>query len=307
MYVEVVPIQTLTSTDAFVVTDIPDAPATGVVRMARKILQSSATDLARSATYTFASFDMARSGASGGINAEGDATADALAAFIDEIGPSVADGSLHLDPAKGIPSGGFDGLIQSSGRSALAGSTEATVAGVMAATEWALGALDGKSVAIEGAGDVPDALRTAITEAGGSIVTVEGLDKKPWMIWGAKADAILCGSKMGTLTHQGADFVKASAIVPWGAIPVTTKAFAQLRRNDVAVLPDFISAAGGLLAGYLEGDASSVTDQVRAMVTAALDELRSSDEGPMMAACLRAEAYLATWTDTKPFGRPLAA
>jgi hypothetical protein len=47
----------LSSTDAFVITDGgSDAPATGVVRTAKKILQSSASDLARSVSYSFAAF-----------------------------------------------------------------------------------------------------------------------------------------------------------------------------------------------------------------------------------------------------------
>ena len=59
----------LSSTNAFVVTDLIDVPSFGIVRCAKKILQGGAKDLARSMTYTFASFDMQRGGASGGINA----------------------------------------------------------------------------------------------------------------------------------------------------------------------------------------------------------------------------------------------
>ena len=59
----------LSSTNAFVVTDLVDVPSFGIVRCAKKILQGGAKDLARSMTYTFASFEMQRGGASGGINA----------------------------------------------------------------------------------------------------------------------------------------------------------------------------------------------------------------------------------------------
>lgn len=295
------PLQKLSSTDAFVVTDLPDAPASGVVRVARKILQGGAKDMARSATYTFAAFEMKRSGASAGINAEGDAVADAVAAFAEELNPVVEAGELDLDPAKGVPEGGLARLLDASDRHADGGSPAATVTSVMASVGWVLDGLDGAKVAVEGGGPVAGAVREALTGAGAQIVEVDGVDKKPWMIWGADADAIVCGSKLGTLTHQGTEFVKAKAIVPWGPTPVTTKAFAQLRRADIEVLPDFITAGGALLAGYHDDGAASISDAV----VARLDALKGHADGLLLNACYEAEAFLKTWTDV-PFGRPLA-
>jgi hypothetical protein len=37
----------------------------------------------------------------------------------------------------------------------------------------------------------------------------------------------------------------------------------------------------------------------------ALGEVLPHEQGPLLGACLRAEAYLATWRDELPFGRPL--
>ncbi len=295
----------LESTNAFFVTDLAGAPASGVVRVGRKILQSSAKDMARTATYSFAAFEMQRGGASAGINAEGDDVDAAVAAFVEEVSPTVASGDLHLDPAKGVPAGSLSALADVADRHDDAGSPDVTVAGVMAAATWALGgSLDGKKIAIEGAGrgPVPAGLATAVAAAGAELVEVDGVDKKPWLIWGADADAILAGSKMGALTHQGTEFVKASAIVPWSATPVTTKAFAQLRAADVAVLPDFISAAGGLLAGYLPDGGATIADRI----TAKLDSLTGHDDGVLLAACYDAESFLSSWVDDLPFGRPLA-
>lgn len=301
-------VRKLTSTDAFVVVDIPDAPATGVVRSARKILQGGAKDLARSASYSFAAFEMERSGASAGINAEGDAVADAIAAFAAELTPDAEAGSLHLDPAKGVDPALFAPLTSAAaGRNNAADSNKITAVGVAAATSWALDGLDGRSVAIEGSGPIPDAIAAEIVSAGGSIVEVDGVKEKPWMIWGADADAVLAGSKAGTLTHQGAPFVKAKAIVPWGPIPVTAKAFAMLGRADVQVLPDFVSAAGGLLAGYLEGDADAVSSSVVERISSVLAEGASHDAGVLLGCCHKAEAFLASWTDVRLFGRPLAS
>ncbi len=287
--------------------------------MARKILHSSATDMARSVTYSFAVFGIKRGGASGGINAEGDDREGALAAFVEEMKPLVDTGELHLDPAKGITAGGLDSLRASSGRVAACFDPAVQAAGVVTAAAWALGGtLEGKSVALEGAslGPIPSAVASAVVDAGATIVEVPGVDKKPWMIWGADVDAIMCGSKLGVLNHQGAEFVKAKAIVPWGPTPVTTKAFAMLRRQDVTVLPDFVSAAGSLLAGYLGGDsptlehgtdAASLSEAVSLRVSDVLTRAATHEDGVLLGACDLAEEFLATWVDKPPFGRPLAS
>lgn len=301
----------LETTDGFVVRDFDGCPAAGVVRRARKILQSSATDLARSATYTFASFGMERGGASAGINAQGDATGPALDAAMVELEPQAAAGDLHLFAGKGVSSAELAPLGEASGLGGLAGSDRALVAGVVAATAWALdGSLDGRRVAIERApgGPVPGGLAGALEAGGAEIVTVPGVDEKPWMIWGADVDAILAGSKPGTLTHQGVDFVKARALVPWGPIPFTTKAVATLlEAGRTAVVPDFVSAGGALVAGYLDGDEDAVIGQIVDGVVEVLTEVAGHDDGPLLAACYRAEAFMGRWQPELPFGRPLAA
>lgn len=304
------PLQKLATTDAFVVVDIPDAPATGPVRMGRKILQSSATDLARSITYMFAICEMQRSGASGGINAEGNATAAAVNAFVEELTEVVAGGGLHLDPAKGLTASEFAPFTAVDSRNRAGTEPAVQASGVLAATEWALGGtVDGKRIAIEGSpGDpIVSAVRSTLEAAGALIVTPEGIADRPWMIWGAEVDAICAGSKPGTLTHQGAEMVKASAIVPWGPIPVTTKAFAQLRRSGVQVLPDFISASGQTVGGYMDGDTTMVSEQVAVQVSGMLGGLSGHEDGVLLAACYQAEQFLKTWTEAKIFGRPLAA
>lgn len=303
-----VPLTKLTSTDAFVVVDLPDAPASGVVRRARKILESSASDLARSATYTFAAFGIERSGASAGINAEGDAVPGAVEAFVAELAPTAESGELHLEPGKGVDDGALDGL-RASGVGPHAGSNELLAASVVASTAWALGGdLGGRTVAIEGRDQVPDEVVAAVESSGAEIVTVDGVDTKPWLVWGADVDAILAGSKPGTLTHQGTEYVKAKAIVPWGPIPVTTKAFAQLLRGGATtVVPDFVSTAGYLVGGFVDGDAEAVTAAVVDRVIEILGASGTHDDGVLLGACYRAEEFLEAWQGTKPFGRPLAA
>ncbi len=301
----------LETTDGFVVRDFPDAPASGVVRRARKILQSSAADLARSATYTFASFGMERGGASAGVNAEGDATGPALEAAMAELEPLAGSGDLHLYAGKGVSADELAPLTDAAGLSSLAGSDKATTASVIAAASWAVGgSLSGKKVAIEqtAASPAPSDLAQSIASVGGEVVEVPGVAEKPWMIWGADVDVILAGSKPGTLTHQGAEFVKAGALVPWGPIPFTTKAVATLLKTGTTTLvPDFVSAGGSLVAGYLSGDDDEVIKQIVDGVAEILTEVGSHDDGPLLAACYRAEAFIGNWQSTLPFGRPLAA
>lgn len=300
-------LQKLTSTDAFVVTDVPDSPASGVVRMGKKILQSSAKDLARSATYSFAAFGLERGGASAGINAIDDAVPAAISSFVEEA--SQIEG-LDLSPGKGVSVDQVRGLLQSQHN--LAGSRALTVTGVVAAAKWACGgSLAGKSAAVEGRGKNPmaDLVAAGLTDAGADVVAADP-DAKPWMIWGSEVDLLLAGTKPGTLNHKGAESVRASALIPWGPIPVTTKAYLALERAGVQVLPDFVVAAGGLVAPYFEGasnDAAELGVETARQVSAVLEQSTTHPDGVLMGACVKAETFLASWTDWSPFGRPLAA
>ena len=96
--------------------------------------------------------------------------------------------------------------------------------------------------------------------------------------------------------------------MPWGPIPVTTKAFAQLHKGgEVVVLPDFVSTAGYLTAGFIEGDQAAVTAAIVQKVVDVLGEASSHPDGVLLGACHLAEAFIETWQERKPFGRPLAA
>lgn len=301
----------LESTDGFVVTDFADTPSAGLIRRAKKILQSSATDLARSATYAFASYEMERGGASGGLNAEGDAIGLAVEALVTEMTPDAKSGALHLYPGKGLSANQLAPLAEAADLGPAAGSEAAQVAGIVTATAWACGGeLDGMTVAIEQtpAAPAPSGLAKTLTAAGATVVEVDGVAEKPWLIWGAEVDVILAGTKPGTLNHQGAEFVKAGALVPWGPIPFTTKAVAGLvQAGRTTVLPDFIAASGGLIAGYLPGEESAVLDAISGSVAASLAEVGDHPDGPLLAACYRAERFMTGWRDTLPFGRPLAS
>lgn len=301
-------VRKLASTDAFIVVDFPDAPAAGIVRRARKVLESSATDLARTATYSFGAFGVQRSGASAGINAEGEAVPGAIEAFVTELVPDAAAGKLRLDAGKGVEPAQLAELRQAANVGPLAGSVDLLNVGLVAATAWAVGGdLQGRTVVIEGKADAPAGLGDRLSEAGATVVDVWGVDEKPWLVWGAKVDAILAGSKPGALTHQGAGMVTAQAIIPWGPIPATTKAFAQLHRAGVTLLPDFVTTAGSWLGADVDGDQAAATAAVVDRIISVLTEAGSHPDGVLLGACHLAESFISTWQERKPFGRPLAA
>ncbi|MEZ5228943.1 MAG: hypothetical protein R2710_20450 [Acidimicrobiales bacterium] len=280
----------------------------GGVRCARKILTSSATDLARTATYTFATFGHQVSGAPAGINAEGDDVAPAIANFVEELTPAASEGRLLLGAAKGVTDADLAPLVSAAtqGKSLVA-SAAIHAAGSCPWRRPGFGGLDGKRVAIEGADDAPAewppphrGRRRGGDRRRRRQEAVDDLGCR------CRRDSRRIEARLD-VTHQGAPMVKSKAIVPWGAIPVTTKAYAMLRRAGVTVVPDFISNAGSLLAGFEEGDDAAVASSIADQISAALDATAGHADGTFVAACLQAEAHLATWTDVKLFGRPLAA
>lgn len=331
----------LTSVDAFVVTDLDDAPlSAGIVRLAPKLLVDGASWLARSQTYLFASFERQVGGASAGINATPDTRAEAIAGFLEEFGPGAA--TTLLDAGKGLGAGEISALRASDPRPAAAIDDAAALrrAGIVASAELALGSLDGRTVAIEGFDAAGLELATDLVARGARIVALStasgtassadgfdiaqlaegfanhkadvvkelGVDAKPgWAVFGAAADALFVGSKTGALDHNGAPHVKAEVVVPSGALPVSAKALAMLGRCGVVVLPDFIVLGGSLAAWPSSGDApGDVSAAAGELVTAALGEVLGAAQGPVLAACERAEAYLRTWRSDLPFGRPIA-
>ena len=340
-------IHKLTSTDAFVAFDLDGAPAAGIVRAAPKILQGGAKDLARSMTYTFATLEMQRGGASAGINAQPDDRAAAIAAFASELTPMAADGALALDAGKGVATDQLAELNAADDRSDLASQAHgddtlgAHLAGLgpVVAAAAAVGGLDGKKIAIEGFGATGPALAAAAAAQGATIVAISttkgsksdagGLDPAElsgawaesgdamlgddadaaWKVFGAEADILFAGSKAGAINHETAGRLGASAVVPHGALPFTARALAVMQRADITLVPDFISLAAPAVAAW-PGDASDA-DAVIAKATnaieSAISETLSHDDGAFLGACYRAEAFLSTWQESLPFGRPLAS
>ena len=277
----------LSSTNAFVVTDLIDVPSFGIVRSAKKILQGGAKDLARSMTYTFASFDMQRGGASGGINALPDEKEQAIENFVSELGDDVGSGSLGLDAGKGIAPSSFAKLVEVDARSAMRFSEQgadqletylAALGPIVVAEQ--LSGLEGKSVSIEGFGSHGPAMMDLIAERGGKVVSIstlsgsisnsEGLDAEEirsqweedgidfvkssdgeaepaWKVFQSGAGILFAGSKMGAVSHVTAEKLQVETLVPHQPIPFTARALAMLERKGAVVAPDFLAVAGPFL------------------------------------------------------------
>lgn len=336
-------------TTGFVLVDLDGAPrADGIVRCAKKILVDGARTLARSRTYAWALLGEQVSGASAGINTPPDQRGAAVAAFVDAVRERVSSGELSLDPGKGVSADDLAPLAEADHRSPLRNepathgslADELLATGALAAATAALDGLDGRRVAIEGAGDSLPALVSMLGQAGALVVAVgtasgtvadpAGLDTAslveshrehgdglpaalgselaPGEVLGVEADVLMCGSRPGLVDHEVAASLPHRLLVPIGPVPVTAKGLAVATRRDVVVLPDFLTTAGPLHA-YRPSE-SATADELRTRAndhaTALTRDLLPHAEGPLLGACYRAEDFLRTWQDDLPFGRPLA-
>lgn len=287
--------QKLAAADGFLVFDLDDAPAIGIVRMAPKVLRDGAELLARSATYVAASFGLQVGGASAAINAKPEDQPAALAAFLEEVRDLVDSGRLLLGPGLGVGAADLTDLPRAEERNRAFDQTAAGESGVAAAL-GAVGSLDGARVAVVGNGPT--------AEAAAASASANGATPEPQASFDADCDVLLVAGKAGVLEHDLAATVKAKAVVPLTPVPVTARALAVLGRAGVLVVPDFLSTAAPVLAA-LDPDGGDPMERVRTTVADLAAE--GADGADLwMAAALRAEDHLRTWQDALPFGRPLA-
>ncbi len=332
------------TTEAFIAIDLEGAEASsGPARWAKKILQGGAKDLARSQTYTYAALGMKRGGAAAGISAPPEDRATAIDAFLTEAEPLVADGTYLPDAAKGIGLDELAPLHAADPRdTARLGDFADRCDGLSAvvAAHHAVG-LDAKTVAIEGFENLGPwiadgvighgARLTAISTATGTVTNESGFSLAelneafaahgadcvnelgevghPMAVFGAGADVVFAGSKVGIIDHKVAESLEGcAAVVPNGRLPLTARGLAVLRKAGVQTPADFVALAGSTLAVW--GDVSRSDDEIVAGVREDIGdlcaELQGHDDGLLLAACYFAEAFLMEWQDELPWGRPLA-
>jgi glutamate dehydrogenase (NAD(P)+) len=339
-----VKMQKLGGTDAFIVFDLEGAAYNvGITRLAPKILVDGATLLARSTTYLFASFEQQAGGASAGINTKPEGRDAAIAAFVDEVIPMAKSGTFLTEPGRGLSAEDLAPLTAADPRVGLSFDESHSLLGhgVALSAARALGDLSGRTAAVEGldrlnvsvltelaergasvvaasttSGTISDpagldvaALSAAITEQGPAAVEGFGPEVAPaGAVLAAEVDLLCLGSKPGILDHEGAADVRARCLVPIGPVPITAKGLAVLRRAGAIVLPDFITTSGPMFGAFPDEGATiaDVRRRVEDEIGGALDDVLDHEDGPLLGACYRAEAYLETWQETLPFGRPLA-
>ncbi|MFM7068293.1 MAG: hypothetical protein ACKOYM_02430 [Actinomycetes bacterium] len=301
----------LSSTDAFVVTDLDGAErSTGIVRRARKILPDGARLLARSTTYSWAVLGRQISGASAGINADDDAADAAVSSFTTELLDAVSSGSLSLDAGKGVRPEDLATLDAVDRRNGVRSTVidgapvdaQLLAAGVVAVAA-ACGGLDGRTVVIEGAGNARVPLQ-GLLESDGAVV----LDCSEADALSTAADVLVCGSKAGLIDHQIAAQLPHRVVVPVGPVPVTARGLAVAARRDIVVLPDFVTTLGPLI-GWDAPEGTPFAESAataRDTVTSLVERALAHDESPTLGACAIAEAFLRTWQESLPFGRPMA-
>lgn len=322
----------------FVLVDLPNAPdATGIVRWARKILKDGATNLARSMTYSYGALGMAVSGASAGISADPKVRNESVEAFMANVADTLGERRVFLDAAKGVAEDDLAPLRAGDTRSPLyfdpAVVGPLADEGVLAAAAWAHGPLDGAKVSIDGTGSEEIRLARAVIAAGAIVVAIgsrqrhDGFDGDALDALVASADdtevdapgdpvddglhttadVALVGAKTNSVDHHRMEQIAAPVVVPYGRLAVTTRALAVAQRADRRVLPDFVTVAGPLLAQWPaeEADADSLRSEVRNRITDVLASLPGGDDGLVLEACHAAEAFLGTWQDELPFGRPI--
>lgn len=283
------PVRKLESTGGFVVTDLAGAPVSvGVVRAAPKVLLDGAKLLARATTYAYATFGVRAGGASAGINTPPEGKAEAIARFVEEVGPDVAAGRLHLSAGTGVTD------LDLAPLGAAPADPSLTPAGAVAAAVAFLGGdVAGRPAAVHGPGPWLGRLAPAWGAVGGGSVSEGGPD--------ADVEVLFVAGKAGVVDHEVAEAVRARLVVPLTPVPVTAKAYAVLSRAGTTFVPDAVSLAAPLLA-IADPAGGDPLERVRGVAAAmaghGVDAWRAMVE--------RAESFLEGWQDEQPFGRPLA-
>ncbi|HJL88928.1 MAG TPA: hypothetical protein QF905_01195 [Acidimicrobiales bacterium] len=269
-------IRKLESVNAFVAVDLADVPGAGVARLAPKILQGGAKNLARSMTYVLASLERRETGISAGINAQPDDRADAVSSFVNEVAGWEA--GFRLTTGKGIDVGELGALGDPlQGHLVAVSAVAAAMASMPAAT----------TASVMG-GDA--ALDAQLASANLTVINSDD----PVSV---ACDLLFCGSKVGAVDHLAAARLGCSVVVPTDALQLTARAVAVCRQRGIAALPDFITTCGPLVA-----DSEDAATTAASIIT----EVGDHPDGPFLGACERAESFLAGWQDHLPFGRPMA-
>ncbi len=277
----------LNSVDGYTVVDVPAATRlVGPVRCARKVLPRTTIDLVRHVTYTCAVHQLDASGAAAALNHDRASDDQSpIAAFANELATWAQ--TRNFTGSTGI------GIGNDEAGSTLPVSTEAAAAATIAA---AVASVPGGAETIV---IVSDAEEEALVSALGDASTSIEADLATALASGA--DAVLVRGTTGDLNHDVVAQANAKTIIGLQPLTTTARGLAVAGRAGAIIVPDFISAAGPVLAAL-----GHRAEHIGEMTSSVMDALRGHGVDLYVAACERAETHLQTLTNELPFGRPLA-
>ncbi len=144
--------------------------------------------------------------------------------------------------------------------------------------------VNGATIAIEGFGNVGTFAAKFLTERGAKLIAVsdskgmiydeKGLDYEELMcvkrakgsvtdykgakvlpkedLFGVKCDVLIPGARPDVITDANKGIVKARIIVEAANIPIPERVEIELERKGIAIVPDFVANAGGVISSYIE-------------------------------------------------------
>ncbi|HAF69631.1 MAG TPA: hypothetical protein DCL16_10955 [Acidimicrobiaceae bacterium] len=317
----------------------------GPSRLGAKLAPGNAEMLVRHQTYIFALAEQRKSGATIGLKVDPDDTDSAVGALSEELRTEFESQKLLTSPGLRLNKESLDPVLRHDKRNPIVRDNRdgvtfedellslgaVTCASVLAkpAESW--------DVAIEGFNQASIAIAREVENQGGSVKRIStpkgcvtgnfdsvsladtwldagpscveqlGTVGKAWEIWKSDMDAIFVGSKPGAMSGDGARGVQDTPIIATSAAAVSSKALAILRKNNTPVAADFLTGIGPALAWWTPEETSQ--DELRSstskLVTELLEETSNHSDGHFMAACYKAEAFIDSWQEQRPFGRPL--
>lgn len=267
----------------------------GLIRSARKVLERTSADLARHATYALAVHGRLGSGGVAALNLDSSAPADAdpedtLADFAAELASWSTLHRFHAYGTTGLEETAVGSFVQ---RPEGVSQDELLDASALASA----GDLTGAHVVVA-SGDEHDRLAPLLRGAGASRVDVVA-DVAAAV--GTGCEVCFVRGPTGILDHEVLAGANSRRIVGLQPLTTTARGLAFASRNESIIVPDFVSAAGGCL-GAIGLDVDAIAESTRSLVT----ELEPAGTHMFVDACEKAEAFMRTWTEKLPFGRPLA-
>ena len=317
----------------------------GPTRLGAKLVPGNAEMLVRHQTYVFGLTEQRKSGATIGLKVAPEETEGAVAALADELASEFESQQLLTDPGLRLNDASLAPVLQYDNRNPIAKADRDGVAfedelvavGAVTCASQFQKSDNNWQVAIEGFDQVGLAIAREVENRGGKIHTIStakgctsgnfdsatladawmnsgancveelGTVGKPWQIWNSDLDAIFVGSKPGAMSGDGAKSTSDTPIIATSAAAISSKALAILRKNGAPVAPDFLTRVGPMLAWWAPEEAThdALRDSATATVNQLLGEITDHEDGAFMAACYKAEAFMESWQEKRPFGRPL--